>query len=471
MKVLKFGGTSVGTVPALLSLKGVVESRQEPVIVVVSALGGLTDRLIAAAGMAADGAATKSETDSFRQRHADIIKAVVAEELRPEVEAQVSACLDELDAVYDEIRNGLALDEPTLDRVVAQGERMSSVIVTAMLAGRQAVRVDALDIIRTRAQAGRRHNLDARLTAELVKKAFEPLKDRPVVVVPGFISRDADDGSLTNLGRGGSDFTAAILAANLGADLLEIWTDVDGFMTADPRIVSRAMVVDRMSMVEAMELCNYGAKVIYPPTIYPVFHAGIPIVIKNTFNPGAPGTYISDTRSSAADDLPVKGVTAIKDAALVSVSGRHLADDPALNARIFNAMGRHGMDIFLVSQPGRDSVAFVVKGADGAKACEVLQREFAVEASTGMLADIRVTTGLATLAVVGAGIKSVDGLAHKITRALNQVDVVNVDNVAAASETAISMVVTLDSLGKALVAIHDLIFRARPVINPQLADF
>lgn len=466
MNVLKFGGTSVGSIPALMSVKDIIEARQEPVIVVVSALGGLTDRLIAAAKSAAGGIDTLAETDSFRKRHSDIIQAVVPEHLRPQVSAEVNSRLDELGKVYDELRQGLPLDEAAMDRVVAQGERMSSVIVTAMLADKQAIRVDALDIIRTRIQAGRRHNLDAQLTAKLVKEKFLPLEGNPVIVVPGFIARDADDLSLTNLGRGGSDFTAAILAANLGANQLEIWTDVDGFMTADPRSVSKAMVVDRMSMVEAMELCNYGAKVIYPPTIYPVFHAGIPIVIKNTFNPGAPGTFISE--SPAGDDLPVKGVTAIKDASLVSVSGRHLADDPALNARIFNAMGRHGIDIFLVAQPGQDAVAFVVKGTDGPMAEEVLRREFAVEASTGMLTDIRVTPALATLAVVGAGINGIPALADKIFAALNQAGVTNVDNVAASSKTALSFVVGLDALNQALNTIHNLIFRPRPVMNPQL---
>ncbi len=469
MRVLKFGGTSVGTVPAILSLKKIVEARTEPTVVVVSALGGLTDQLIDTAMQAACGVDHSERVRAMRTRHHEMIEAVVQPAKKAAVLKVVDGLMDELHQIYARIGRNPEERENLMDEVVAHGEMMSSEIVAAMISN--ARRLDALDFMRTRRRAGGRNVLDSELTRSLITRCFadgEILKDSPVVV-PGFISRDADDLSLTNLGRGGSDFTGALIAAALGADVLEIWTDVDGFMTADPRLIPNAMVLDRMSMVEAMELCNYGAKVIYPPTIYPVFNAGIPIIIKNTFNPQAPGTYICDTDNEATDaELPIKGVTAIKDTELVVVEGR---PDSGLNAHIFNAMGRHGIDVFMAVTLANNGIGFVVKGSDADRTNKILDEEFAIESATGLISGIRRERSVATVAIVGRHIRGMQGLEERLLRVLAAAGLQPVEGATAISETSFSLVVPMDKLQQVMTLLHNALFvpkPARPRLNPNL---
>lgn len=467
MRVLKFGGTSVGTVPAITSLKRIVEARTEPTVVVVSALGGLTDQLIDTALQCSKGVDHSERLQQMRTRHHDMIAAVVPGDKQSKVREVIDTRIDELDDIYSSIKANPDTRADRMDDVVAHGEMMSSVIVAAMI--NNATRLDALDFMRTRRSAGGRNVLDSELTRTLIKEAFakgDPLKNGPVVV-PGFISRDVDTLALTNLGRGGSDYTGALLAAALGADVLEIWTDVDGFMTADPRMIPTSMVLDRMSMVEAMELCNYGAKVIYPPTIYPVFHAGIPIIIKNTFNPTATGTYICDADNEATDaELPIKGVTAIKDTELIVVEGR---TDSGLNAHIFNAMGRHGIDVYMAVPLTDKGIGFVVKGADAERANAILDEEFAIEKATGMIKNIKRKQGMATVAVVGKHIRSLAGLEERLLQVLAEGDLAPVDGAMAVSETSLSMVVPMEQLQRVMTLLHNALFvpkPARPRLNP-----
>ena len=469
MRVLKFGGTSVGTVPAMTSLKSVVESRVEPTVVVVSALGGLTDRLIDTALQCAKGINYTERLGQMRQRHHDMIAALVPQGRHHCVKEVIDARIGELDAFYARILESPEMQSVLIDDIVARGEMMSSEIVAAAIPN--ATRLDALDFMRTRRRAGGRNVLDADLTSSLIQEAFgeKDLLKEGCVVVPGFISRDADDLSITNLGRGGSDFTGALIASALGADVLEIWTDVDGFMTADPRMIPNAMVLDRMSMVEAMELCNYGAKVIYPPTIYPVFHAGIPIIIKNTFNPSAPGTYICDADNEATDaELPVKGVTAIKNTELVIVDGEA---DSVLNARIFNALGRHGIDVFMAVTVSRNGIGFVVKGSDAPRTYNILSDEFAIECATGMIKEIRRHKDVATVAVVGRHIRRLHGLEDKLLQVLAKGGLQPVEGATAVSETSFSMVMSMGQLQAAMSLLHEALFvpkPARPKLNPKL---
>ena len=280
MKVMKFGGTSVGSVNSILSVKRIVEAVDEPVIVVVSALGGITDKLINTSRMAAAGDA--SYENEFREivyRHVEMIKEVIpAGEAQVALQRQIGELLNELKDIFQGIYLIKDLSQKTSDTIVSYGERLSSIIV-AQLTG--AEWFDSRKFIKTEKKHSK-HVLDTELTNSLVHETFSSLPKR--VLVPGFISTDKMTGEVTNLGRGGSDYTAAIIAAALDADSLEIWTDVDGFMTADPRVISRAYTINELSYVEATELCNFGAKVVYPPTIYPVCHKNIPILVKNTFN-------------------------------------------------------------------------------------------------------------------------------------------------------------------------------------------
>ena len=293
MKVLKFGGTSVGSVQSINNVKKIVESLDEQAIVVVSALGGITDMLISTAKMASVGdSAYLQNYAQIIERHNTVINGVVPKEKQLDVMSLTNPLLEELGNIYRGVALIKDLSQRTLDIIVSYGERLSSVIISKVITG--AIHYDSRNFVKTELQYGK-HVADLDLTNELVCSTFSNFTGK-VAVVPGFISTDKDTGNISNLGRGGSDYTAAIIAAALNASVLQIWTDVDGFMTADPRVISNAYVIDHLSFVEAMELCHFGAKVIYPPTIYPVFHKNIPIVIKNTFNPDAPGSWITDER-------------------------------------------------------------------------------------------------------------------------------------------------------------------------------
>ena len=338
MKVLKFGGTSVGTVESLGSVKKIVEGCNEPVIVVVSALGGITDQLINAAKLAAQG--DRSHLECYArivERHNNVIANMVPADKQDDLKSIVDPLLEELGNIYKGVSLIKDLSDRTLDIVVSYGERLSSVIISYII--KDAQHYDSRNFIKTEKQFGK-HILDNNVTQSYIHATFDN-NNFKVAVVPGFISSD-QNGNITNLGRGGSDYTAAILAATLNASVLEIWTDVDGFMTADPRVINNTYVIDHLSFVEAMELCNFGAKVIYPPTIYPVCHKNIPIWIKNTFNPTAPGTCISEQRPSP-EGKAIKGISSINDTCLITVSGLGMVGIIGINARIFNALAKNGV--------------------------------------------------------------------------------------------------------------------------------
>lgn len=279
-----------------------------------------------------------------------------------------------------------------------------------------------------------------------------------MAVVPGFISSDKENGDITNLGRGGSDYTASIIAASLNARLLEIWTDVDGFMTADPRVISKAYVIDQLSFVEAMELCNFGAKVVYPPTIYPVFHKNIPIIIKNTFNSAAPGTKISNDVVHE-DSRAIKGISSISDTSLVTVSGLGMVGVIGINSRIFQCLAQNGISVFLVSQASSEhNTTFALKSDDADLAVAVLNKEFEKEIEIGEITSITAEKNLATVAVVGENMKHTPGIAGKLFNSLGRSGISVIACAQGASETNISFVVNGDNLRKTLNVIHDSFF-------------
>ena len=299
---MKFGGTSVGSVDSILKVKQIVEAEKEPVIVVVSALGGITDQLIRTAAMATQGnIAYETEFDCMVRRHEDMIQQVIPSGSKKRaLGKKIHALLDELKDIYQGLYLLKDISSNMEDTVVSYGERLSSLIVGAVIEDAEVF--DSRAFMKTE-RKHHKHLLDSELSEQLIRETFRELPK--VSVVPGFISSDKNTGRVTNLGRGGSDYTAAVIAAMLDASILEIWTDVDGFMTADPKVISGAYAIDELSYVEAMELCNFGAKVVYPPTIYPAFHKSIPILVKNTFNPAAPGTVIRERLSD--NTKPIKG--------------------------------------------------------------------------------------------------------------------------------------------------------------------
>ena len=453
MKVLKFGGTSVGSVNSIKNVKMIVEQCDESVIVVVSALGGITDKLIATANKASTGDESYMESmQEIRARHSEVIAGVVPAQYHNEIETRVNEMLDELTNIYRGVFLIKELSSKTLDAIVSYGERLSSTILSRVI--EDIVLFDSRTFIKTETQFNK-HIVDFDTTNRLITETFAQQPRR--ALVPGFISSDHISGDVTNLGRGGSDYTAAILAASLDATRLEIWTDVDGFMTADPRVISSAYVIEKLSFAEATELCNYGAKVIYPPTIYPVYHKNIPIVIKNTFNPTAPGTLINNDNDP--NSKAIKGISSINDTCLITVTGLGMVGVVGVNSRIFNSLAQSGVNVFMVSQASSEnSTTFAVRNADAELAVEVLNKEFATEIEQGEMSPALAEHDLATIAIVGENMKSAPGIAGKLFGTLGRSGINTIACAQGAQKMNISIVIKSCDLRKTLNAIHDSFF-------------
>lgn len=456
MKVLKFGGTSVGSVKSILSLKQIVENeaKKQPVVIVVSALGGITDKLIATSKLAVAGDEEwKTEFDAMVDRHHKMIDTIITDtKAREDLFIKVDALLDQLRSIYFGVFLIHDLSEKTSDAIVSYGERLSSLIVSTLVKGSNWY--DSREFIKTVDKNGK-HVLDAELTTELVTKTFSDLPR--ISLVPGFISSDRDSKEITNLGRGGSDYTAAIIAAALNAEVLEIWTDVDGFMTADPKVIKTAYTINELSYIEAMELCNFGAKVIYPPTIYPVCVKNIPIRVKNTFNPESDGTII---KQKIENNLkPIKGISSISGTTLITVTGLSMVGVIGVNRRIFTALAQQGISVFLVSQASSEnSTSIGVRDQDAEKAVNVLDNEFAKEIETGAMFPMHAESGLATIAIVGENMKHTPGIAGKLFGTLGRSGISVIACAQGASETNISFVIDGKYLRKSLNVLHDSFF-------------
>lgn len=456
MKVLKFGGTSVGSVKSILSLKQIVENeaKKQPVVIVVSALGGITDKLIATSKLAVAGDEEwKTEFDAMVDRHHKMIDTIITDtKAREDLFIKVDALLDQLRSIYFGVFLIHDLSEKTSDAIVSYGERLSSLIASTLVKGSKWY--DSREFIKTVDKNGK-HVLDAELTTELVVKTFSELPR--ISLVPGFISSDRDSKEITNLGRGGSDYTAAIIAAALNAEVLEIWTDVDGFMTADPKVIKTAYTINELSYIEAMELCNFGAKVIYPPTIYPVCVKNIPIRVKNTFNPESDGTII---KQKIENNLkPIKGISSISGTTLITVTGLSMVGVIGVNRRIFTALAQQGISVFLVSQASSEnSTSIGVRDQDAEKAVNVLNNEFAKEIETGAMFPMHAESGLATIAIVGENMKHTPGIAGKLFGTLGRSGISVIACAQGASETNISFVIDGKYLRKSLNVLHDSFF-------------
>ena len=460
MKVLKFGGTSVGSVDSILSLKKIVESQTEQVVVVVSALGGITDKLIYTSQLAVKGDDLyKTEFNDMATRHHNMVNTIITDKgQRDQLINILDELLEELRSIYYGVYLIRDLSAKTMAAIVSYGERLSSHIVATLITG--ATRLDSREFIKTEQKRGK-HVLDSELTNKLVISTFlsdngEKLKSSPIIV-PGFISADEHSGEITNLGRGGSDYTASIIAAALDADVLEIWTDVNGFMTADPRVIRTAYTINELSYVEAMELCNFGAKVIYPPTIYPVCIKNIPIKVKNTFNPEEPGTIIKDKIDN--DRKPIKGISSINGTTLITVTGLSMVGVIGVNRRIFTALADNGISVFMVSQASSEnSTSIGVRDEDAENAVAVLNDEFSKEIETGAMFPMHAESGLATVAIVGENMKHTPGIAGKLFGTLGRSGISVIACAQGASETNISFVVDSKYLRKSLNVIHDSFF-------------
>ena len=456
MKVLKFGGTSVGSVSSILSLQKIVEkeAKHQPIIVVVSALGGITDQLIATSQLALKGDESwKTEFDSIVARHHKMIDAIITDPHdREMLFNKVDSLFEQLHSIYYGVFLIHDLSHKTEDTIVSYGERLSSRIVATLIRG--AKWFDAREFIKTEEKLGKR-SLDSELTNKLVVNTFSDLPR--ISLVPGFIAQDRDSGDITNLGRGGSDYTASILAASLNAEVLEIWTDVDGFMTADPRVIKSAYTINELSYTEAMELCNFGAKVVYPPTIYPVCVKNIPIKVKNTFNPDGQGTIIKAHIEN--NQKPIKGLSSIKGTTVITVTGLSMVGVVGVNRRIFSSLANNGISVFLVSQAASENNTSIgVKDEDADNAVRVLNDEFRLEIEDGRMFPMHAESGLATVAIVGENMRRTPGISGKLFEVLGRSGISIIAIAQGASEMNISFVVKGTDLRKALNVLHDSLF-------------
>ena len=446
----------MGSVESILSLKAIVEkeAQKQPIIVVVSALGGITDKLIATSLLAQKGdEAWKDEFQAMVERHHKMIDTIITDPRKRELLFNiVDSLFEQLRSIYFGVYLIHDLSKKTQDAIVSYGERLSSNIVATLVQG--AKWYDSREFIKT-VRKNHKNTLDSELTNRLVRRTFSDLQR--ISLVPGFISKDRDTDEITNLGRGGSDYTAAIIAAALDAEILEIWTDVDGFMTADPRVIKTAYTIKELSYIEAMELCNFGAKVVYPPTIYPVCVKNIPIRVKNTFNPDGEGSIIK--QKVANNDKPIKGISSINGTTLITVAGLSMVGVIGVNRRIFTALADNGISVFMVSQASSEnSTSIGVRDQDAAEAVEVLNGEFAKEIETGAMYPMHAENGLATIAVVGENMKNTPGIAGKLFGTLGRAGISMIACAQGAPQTNISFVVKSEHLRKALNAIHDSFF-------------
>lgn len=456
MKVLKFGGTSVGSVSSILSLKQIVEkeAKHQSIIVVVSALGGITDQLIKTSLLACEGDERwRKEFDAMVDRHHKMIDTIITDTSERELLFnKVDTLFEQLQSIYYGVFLIHDLSHKTQDTIESYGERLSSNIVASLIRGSKWM--DARKFIKTEKEHGRQR-LDTELTNRLVKDTFKSLPR--ISIVPGFIAEDRDTGDITNLGRGGSDYTASILAAALDAEVLEIWTDVDGFMTADPRVIKEAYTINELSYAEAMELSNFGAKVIYPPTIYPVCVKNIPIRVKNTFNPTGKGTIIKSKIEN--NQKPIKGISSIKATTVITVTGLSMVGVVGVNRRIFSSLAANGISVFLVSQAASENNTSIgVKDEDAVNAVNVLNEEFKLEIEDGRMFPMYAESGLSTVAIVGENMKHSPGITGKLFGTLGRSGISIIAIAQGASEMNISFVVKGSDLRKSLNVLHDSFF-------------
>jgi len=456
MKVMKFGGTPLGSSDNISNVKKIVDAEKGSVVLVISAFGGITDRLLTASEMAASGdSAYEGLFDMIVDYHYGIINDLnLDNDSKASLTERVGALLEELENIFKGVYLINDLSPRTSDKIVSYGERLSTLILSFVFSDFQLL--DATQLVKTDTSFGK-HIPDLELSGSLIKNAYAGSSGK--VLVSGFISSCKTKKEITNLGRGGSDYTAAIFASALDADVLEIWTDVDGFMSADPKVINGAYVIDNLTFTEATELCNFGAKIIYPPTIFPVYHKNIPIRIKNAFNPSASGTFISHDGGTTKGKSLIKGISSISDTCLITVHGLGMVGIIGVNHRIFSALAENGISVFLVSQASSEnSTSIGVRSEDAELAVKVLEDEFSREIALGSINRVLLERDLATVSIVGENMKYTPGIAGRLFETLGRGGISVVACAQGASEVNISFVIKNKYLRKALNSIHDSFF-------------
>lgn len=467
MKVMKFGGTSISSAETMLKMKSIVEGENGQLVVVVAALRGVTDELLHMATLASSGdKGYKELLEKISKQHIDLVQEVVEPHLKVETTSNLSTLLDELSNIIKGVYLIRELSDRTSNTILSYGEKLSIALTWGMV--ERSDKYDPIEFIKTRKHF-HRHTVDFEATEKLIKEQFK--SHSRISLVPGFFASDIETNEVTTLGRGGADYTAAILAAALNASILEIWTDLDGFMTADPDITGSSYVINNLSFVEAMELCNFGVKTIYPPTIYPVYHNNIPIHVRNIFDPEAKGTLISNDNDANDKGKSIKGISSVNDTCLLTVQGLGMVGVIGVNYRIFKILAKAGISVFFVSQAASENTTSIgVRSVDADMAVKMLNDEFTKEIESGEINPIQLERNLATVAIVGENMKHTPGIAGKLFGTLGRSGINVIACAQGASETNISFVVEVESLKKTIQVIHDSFFLSDyQVLNVYIA--
>ena len=459
MKILKFGGTSVGSVQSIGTVIGILrneyEAGEKPVVV-LSAMSGVTNLLSSMAEKAARGEDFTPQLAELETRHFDMVRTLLAVQHQNPAFTRLKINFNHLEELLQGISTLRELTPKTRDLVLSYGERCSTLMISKMAAQYfpETLFVDASELIKTDSEFGNAR-VNTMLTEQLIRGFVNENPDK-MLFVTGFIASN-DAGQITTLGRGGSDYTAAIFGAALNASEIQIWTDVNGMMTADPRMVKKAFSLPELTYTEAMELSYFGAKVIYPPTMIPAFMKKIPIVIKNTFDVEFEGTVIQHHCKASA--LPIKGISSINEISIINVEGSGMVGKSGFSGRLFSLLAREQINIILITQSSSEhSITFAVNPSDAEKARRVIGQEFELELMANKLEDPEIEKGLAILAIVGENMKQTPGISGKLFHALGR-NGVNVRAIAqGSSEYNISVIISKHDLAKALNAVHDAFF-------------
>lgn len=459
MQVLKFGGTSVANAENIRKVISIVSAAKEKdkTVVIVSALGGVTDLLLSASSLAAEGDETyKEKLAVIEQRHLEAVKQLIPVAQQSQLLSLVKKSCNELEDICSGIFLLRELTARSKDRIGSYGEWLSSRIIASAL---QSLNVDVLwkdsrELIVTNSNFTAAE-VDFAATADKIKQFFSS-SDHQLFLLPGFIAADKK-GITTTLGRGGSDYTAAILAASVDAGNLEIWTDVSGMMTADPRLTANARIIPRISYQEAMELSHFGAKVIYPPTIQPVMNKGIPVWIKNTFAPQDEGTLIES--SPHRNGNIVRGISSINNIALLSLEGSGMIGIPGFSKRLFEALSSERINVILITQSSSEhSICVAVDASAAATAKQVVDAAFANEITLQKVEPLLIENELSIVALVGENMKSHPGISGRMFSAMGK-NGVNIRAIAqGSSEKNISAVISTKDVRKAINVLHEEFF-------------
>ena len=457
MKILKFGGSSLGTAGRISVAKEIIESKSKPCVVVVSAFERVTDQLGEIILLASQkNEEYRSLLEKIIARHYDCINSLEITPVRKEkISKTAGSIFDELSTILDGVYYGNDPGRDTTDKVLGSGERLSSAIISNLFD--DATLLDSRDFIKTDDRFGNA-TVDQKLTESLIIKAIGSQKD--LVIVPGFIASTIN-GESTTLGRGGSDYTAALIAAALNAEILEIWTDVDGFMTADPKKVDKAYVIENLTYSEAIELSHFGAKVIYTPTLRPVYKKNIPVVVLNSFNPKAKGTIISNIQP-AESISPIKGISSIDLIDLITLQGPAMVGVTGTSMRLFSALAKYDVNVILITQASSEySITFAVSPASSETAVKAINGEFMDEIVINRDLRVQVEKNLSIIAIVGEKMKNTPGISANLFKSLARNGISVIATAQGSSEQNISVVIKNESLKKALNAIHDGFFLSR----------